>query len=354
MEPMELEKFILELRKQPIHTWTEKTAQNAAVVEILKMLGWPPLGMQFEYEVGDKRNRGFVDIKLSSGENHLLVECKSPGTNLDGAVGQLLNYAFADNTRLAVLTDGLIWDLYLPFYKSPTRHKFASIDLKSQRQPSDLVAELQRFLGCQEVETGEAERVAEERMKAIQRGEKIKGSLPEAWIDLVAQPPKELIALIANEVQKRSGHRPTDYQVCEFLSKRGEFAYSPAPSKPAPQTNRREPRTRQDFSVDTDRASAAVISAFVLWGQRTAVSSWVELLIAVTTIVYQRHGNDLDHMTNKVSWISRNRNILKKPNAIPGSPYYVNSYAGAKVQEARCRSLLKFFGHSPDDLKIIE
>jgi len=92
----------------------------------------------------------------------------------------------------------------------------------------------------------------------------------------------------------------------------------------------------------------------VLWGQRTVVTSWVELLIEVTAIMYQRHGNDFDHTTKQLSWISRNSNLLNSPHKVPGSPFYVNSYAGAKALEARCRKLLKIFGHSPDDLKIIE
>ncbi|MDD9853416.1 MAG: type I restriction enzyme HsdR N-terminal domain-containing protein [Deltaproteobacteria bacterium] len=485
MEPVqtvqiaEFEALVRRLRKQAVLDWSEETAKHAVVVEILKMLGWSPFEMEFEVKVGSKRNRGLVDIKLYAGKRSVLVECKKPSVDLDNAVGQLFEYAFYEGARLAVLTNGVRWDLYLPYDAdgSARERRFASIGLQSREAPADLFAELHRFLEHSAVKSGKAERNAKERLKAKQRGDQVKDAMPVVWKELLDNPPNALIELIENGVQRRIGHVPKNHQVREFLLKRGELTYPPMPSTPVEQYRRREPseqqyastvkqlpksiqaftlwgqrtevetwaelilgvasilhqrhtsdftraadmfvwinlgtsglraprpipnspyfigtrqgrqvlasrsrklleffgypksdliiesndiltqasrrvsRMRQDFSVDTGRASAASISAFVLWGQHTAVASWVDLLVGVTTIMYQRHGNDFDHMTKKMSWLSRNRNILKKPNVIPGSPFYVNSYAGAKVLEARCRKLLKIFGHSPDDLQIIE
>lgn len=478
-QPAEFEALVRRLRKQAVLDWSEETAKHAVVVEILKMLGWSPFEMEFEVKVGSKRNRGLVDIKLYAGKRSVLVECKKPSIDLDHAVGQLFEYAFYEGARLAVLTNGVRWDLYLPYDAdgSAQERKFASLSLQSRDVPGDLFAELHRFLEHSAVKSGKAERNAKERLKAKQRGDQVKDAMPVVWKELLDNPPNALIELIENGVQRRIGHVPKNHQVREFLLKRGELSYPPMPSTPVEQYRkrgpakqqyaatvqqlpksirafalwgqrtevetwselvlgvasklhqqhtsdfaraadmfvwinlgpsglraprpipnspyfigtsqgrqvlasrsrklleffgypkgdliieasdsvassvRREPRARQEFSVDTDRAPAASISAFVLWGQHTAVTSWVDLLIGVATIMYQRHENDFDHVTKKVSWLSRDRNILKKPNAISGSPFYVNSYAGAKVLESRCRKLLKIFGHSPDDLQIIE
>lgn len=476
---MNIPEIIEKLRVLAPADWNEETTKLRAVVPILNALGWSSLDMDFEVWIGRGERKYKLDIQLFTNNHPVIIECKKPSVDLDRAVGQMVDYAYHEGARLAALTNGFRWDLYLPYTAKgkPRESRFASIDLQSDSTPSALCDELMLFLERNAVESGKALSSAEERLEVKRRGEQIQDALPAVWQGMLATPPDTLLNLIADEVRQRIGHNPTNHQVREFLSNRGEFASSLATSEPATQyrwrdseeqpttssgrqpkktisafvlwgqrtevtnwrdlmfevavrayqkhrnefarvanevpwvalsdsnmiaprripnspyyinvhggapglknhsrrlleilgysqsdliiesndlltqTNRRESRTRQDFSVDTDRASAASISAFVLWGQRTTVTSWVELLIGVTTIMYQRHGNDLDNMTKKVSWLSRNGNILKKPNAIPRSPFYVNSYAGAKVLEARCRSLLKFFGHSPDDLQIIE
>lgn len=476
---MKIPEIIEKLRVLAPVDWNEETTKLRAVVPILNALGWSSLDMDFEVWIGRGEKKYKLDIQLFTSNHPVIIECKKPAIDLDRAVGQMVDYAYHEGARLAALTNGFRWDLYLPYTAKgrPRESRFASIDLLSDSTPSALCDELMLFLERNAVESGKALSSAEERLEVKRRGEQIQDALPAVWHGMLATPPDTLLNLIADEVRQRIGHNPTNHQVREFLSKHGALTTEPMPSTPAEQYQRHEPirqhysspgrqpkkpirafslwnqrtevatwasllfevavmvyrrhrsdfarvtnevnwiarsdsrmltprripnspyyinihggapglerrarqllnifgyspldltidssdsiaqhirhesRAQKTFSVDTDRASAASISAFVLWGQRAAVTSWVELLIGVTTIVYQQHGNDLDHMTKKVSWISRNHNILKKPNAIPGSPFYVNSYAGAKVLEARCRSLLKFFGHSPDDLQIIE
>lgn len=475
MEPVqtaEFEKLVRSLRRQPVLTWSEETAKHAAIVEILKMLGWSPFEMEFEVSVGSTRKRGLVDIKLNAGRHSVLVECKKPSVDLDRAVDQLFEYAYYEGSHLAVLTNGVRWDLYLAYdAEVPTRERrFASIGLQSREAPADIFAELSRFLEHGTVKAGKAKRNAKERLKANQRGEQVKDAMPVVWKELLNNPPDELIELIEKGVQRRTGHLPKNHQVREFLSKRGELAHPATPSEPAirrrgstkrrttpsgrqpnsirafvlwgqrtevanwvelllgvaselhqrhssdftraadmfvwiklsnssmraprpipnspyfiethqgrrgllnrsrklleifdyPKSDliiessdspiRREPRARRDSSIGR-RAKKNLIEAFSLWGQRTAVESWIELLIGVTAIMYKRHENNFDYMTKQLSWISRKSNLLRKPHAVPGSPFYVNSYAGAKALEARCRKLLKIFGHSPDDLQIIE
>lgn len=474
VQPAEFEELIRELRKQSVLDWSEKRAQIASVVPTLIMLGWHPAMMGIEVNIGNRRNRGVVDIKLNAGKHSVLVECKKPRIDLDHAVDQLFEYAFYEGSHLAVLTNGVRWDLYLAYgAEVPTRERrFASIDLQSRKSPAELFAELSRFLEHGTVKSGKAKRNAKDRLKAKQHGNKVKDAMPVVWKELLDNPPDGLIDLIEKGVQRHIGHSPTTHQVREFLSKRGEII-PPMPSELATQyrrrssakrqtkpTGRKSPRKISAFSLWGQRAEVTTwislffevsvmvyrrhgsdfarlinevtwaarsnsgmiksrripkspyyinthggapdledrarkllvifghsqsdliiessdssirrkprtrrsssdgrraktfISAFSLWGQRTAVTSWGELLIGVTATMYKRHRNDFDHMTKQVSWLSRKSTFLKKPNAVPGSPYYVNSYAaGAKALKARCRRLLKIFGYSPDDLKIIE
>ena len=358
MEPVqtvqiaEFEALVRRLRKQAVLDWSEETAKHAVVVEILKMLGWSPFEMEFEVKVGSKRNRGLVDIKLYAGKRSVLVECKKPSVDLDNAVGQLFEYAFYEGARLAVLTNGVRWDLYLPYDAdgSARERRFASIGLQSRDVPTDLFAELHRFLEHSAVKSGKAERNAKERLKAKQRGDQVKDAMPVVWKELLDNPPNALIELIENGVQRRIGHVPKNHQVREFLSMRGELTALPTSSEPATQYRRSDSAKRPTTS--SGRQSPKKISAFLLWGQRTEVSTWINLLFEVSVTVYRRHGSDFAHVANEVTWIARSNSGMIKSRQIPKSPYYINTHGGSPDLEDRARKLLDIFGHSQSDLII--
>jgi len=355
---MSLEKFINDLRGQPVQSWAEKTAIVTIVVEILKAIGWPLFDIAHEVEVGSKHDKGRVDIKLSAGKKSVLMECKAPRFNLDVALGQLLRYAFHDGAQLSVLTNGVQWDFYLPFAGGhAAQRKFASIDLLSKEEPGDLIAELRRFLGRDAIASGEAEAAAKERMEAMRRGEQIKDALPAAWSELTVNPPEELINLVANEVQRRIGHSPDDGQIRAFLSQ----SANAMPERAAAQQRPPGPPVKPRLPSTTGRRPARPLRGYTLWGRYTEVTKWKRMYVKVCAQVYERHNTEFSRLEEGLrssgrKWFARNVGEINNPNVdpekIPDSPYYVDVHGNAKGLEDRCRRLLAFFGHSESDLRI--
>ncbi len=356
---MSLERFINDLRCRPVQSWAEKTAIVTIVVEILKEIGWSIFDIAHEVEVGSKRNKGRVDIKLSADNKSVLMECKAPRVNLDeDALGQLLGYAFQDGAQLAVLTNGVRWDFYLPFAGGQAaRRKFADIDLLSKEEPDDLIAELHRFLGREAIASGEAEAAAKERMEAIRRGEQIKDALPAAWNELTVNPPEELVNLVANEVQRRIGHSPNDSQIRAFLS---QSANAAMPERGAVQQRPSRPPVKPHLPSTAGKLSARPLRGYTLWGRHTEVTKWKQLFVKVCAQVYERHNKEFFRLevgmrTPGRKWFAKDpleiNNPKVAPRQIPGSPYFVDVHGSAQMLENRCRRLLAFFGHSENDLR---
>ena len=92
---------------------SEEDVKNKVVLPILRALGYDDPDFNFERRTG----RGYVDVVLERFPIGIVVETKSPRTQLDRYVDQLENYVFhkhADDraATLAILTDGEWFRLY--------------------------------------------------------------------------------------------------------------------------------------------------------------------------------------------------------------------------------------------------
>ena len=74
---------------------------------------------------------------------------------------QLLNYSFTEGVKLAALTNGTKWWLYLPLSEgSWEQRRFYSLDLLAQ-EPADVAGRFIEFLARERVVSGEAREAAE-------------------------------------------------------------------------------------------------------------------------------------------------------------------------------------------------
>jgi len=349
---VEIPKIIEKLRELAPVDWNEETAKLRAVVPILNALGWLSLDMDSEVWIGRGKKKFKLDIRLSTKKHPVIIECKKPAVDLDRAVGQMLEYAYHEGARLAALTNGFRWDLYLPYTDKgkPRESRFASIDLLSDNTPSALHDELMLFLERNAVESGKALSSAEERLEVERRGEQIQDALPAVWQGMLATPSDTLLNLIADEVRQRIGHNPTNHQVREFLSKQGALTTEPMSSTLAEQYQRYASSDHE--YTDTGKQLPKSIQAFVLWGERTEVATWVELILAVASKLHRRHGKDFARAADMFVWIKLNKSGMRAPRTIPNSPYFIETHQGAPGLENRSRRLLEFFGYSKNDLII--
>lgn len=138
---------------------------------------------------------------------------------------------------MAVLTDGATWHVYLPAMQgSYDERRVYLLDL-AERDPAESAARLERYLGREAVESGEAEERAKADYKRSRQRRESVGAIPQAWANLVAGEGTRLVDLVAAEVESVSGFQPHPDDVAAFLgSLRPSSATlpSPTPSKPQP------------------------------------------------------------------------------------------------------------------------
>ena len=196
----------------------EATTRQGAVNPTLRALGWNTDNLAEvdpEFEDG---GGGKVDYCLRHrGRNLVLIEVKRASADLGPHQGQLLQYAFGLGVELAALTNGLDWWLYLPMKggRSFEGRRFARIDFRTQ-DAGEATASLNRFLNRDEVASGATLKEAEDEFERQERDQHVRAAMPQAWSRVLGDAP--LHELLALEVERIAGHRPSPNAVAAFLS----------------------------------------------------------------------------------------------------------------------------------------
>lgn len=151
------------------HKFDETATKQYIVLPILRSLDWQDdnlytLEVFPEKRVGD----GKVDYALQQDKTSLVfIECKRWGVNIEKYQAQICQYAFQAGIEIAVITNGRIWDFYLPNLTSTPERRvipwedriFCSIDLEIQQEA---VSDFQKYLSKSNVEEGKAKAEAQE------------------------------------------------------------------------------------------------------------------------------------------------------------------------------------------------
>ena len=151
------------------HKFDESATKQYIVLPILRSLDWKDdnlytLEVFPEKRVGD----GKVDYALQHDQTSLVfVECKRWGASIEKYQAQICQYAFQAGIEIAVITNGKIWDFYLPNLTSTPDRRiipwedriFCSIDLEIQLEA---VSDFQKYLSKSNVEQGKAKAEAQE------------------------------------------------------------------------------------------------------------------------------------------------------------------------------------------------
>ena len=151
------------------HKFDETATKQYIILPILRSLDWQDdnlytLEVFPEKKVGD----GKVDYALQQDDTSLVfIECKRWGTSIEKYQAQVCQYAFQAGIEIAVITNGKIWDFYLPNLTStPARRVipwedriFCSINLEIQQEA---VSDFQKYLSKSNVEQGKAKAEAQE------------------------------------------------------------------------------------------------------------------------------------------------------------------------------------------------
>ena len=198
----------------------ESATKQGVVLNLLRLAGWDTFDVSQvvpEYRVGNRR----VDYALGPGSpNAVFIEVKRPGENLERHQQQLLEYCFQEGVKMAVLTNGRTWWLYLPLQAgSWEQRRFLTIDLEVQ-EPSVVERRFLEYLSRERVSSGQAVGDAEDLVESQQRAEIIGKTIAAAWTQIVETPDELLVDLISETTERICGFKPEPELVKQFLAGR--------------------------------------------------------------------------------------------------------------------------------------
>ena len=195
----------------------ESATKQGVVLRLLSLAGWDTFDISQvvpEYTVGTRR----VDYALSPGSpNAVFIEVKRPGENLERHQQQLLEYCFQEGVKLAALTNGRTWWIYLPIQAgSWEQRRFLTIDLEVQ-EPSVVESRFLEYLSPERVGSGRAVGDAEALVESQQRAEIIARTIAAAWTQIIETPDELLVELISETTERICGFKPEPELVEQFL-----------------------------------------------------------------------------------------------------------------------------------------
>lgn len=294
----------------------------------------------------------------------MFIEVKGPGETLDDrAAQQLLDYAFAGGVPLAVLTNGVIWSLYLPLSEGPwTDRRFFTVDLR-QQDPDVAAENLIRFLGRESVSSGDAKRSAEELRTSTARAAVVRRTLPLAWRELLGEPDELLVDLLKDRIARLAGHEADDATIKEFLQRMAETGM-PTSNVGGSPVRAIDPPARLPISVKilgALRRSGDVVtgkkpSSFVFLGTRYQVSTWQEVLLKLgATIAADRPAAFERVLTlrgRKRVYFTRDPSQLTASKVVPGTDIYAEMNLSASDIMNRCSQILALTGYRDSDFTV--
>jgi hypothetical protein len=346
----ELLKVIQQLKgDRRLSSFDEATTKQVVVLRILSVLGWDPYDADEvtpEYAVGVKK----VDYSLRlNGSNKVFLEIKRIDEDLDKHQEQLLNYAFQEGIKMAVLSNGLTWWFYLPLHEgSWEQRKFYTIEIYDQVE-ADIAKRFTDYLSKENISSGIAIEEAEKVYKGRQKQHIVDETIPKAWNKLVSEPSELLIDLISETTEKICGHRPDDSVVEKFIGRNINTLSLVKPVGIKDPDPAREPYSDTTF---TNRSA----NSFVFKGKKYAVRSWKEILMKVCQLMHVTHRADFNKILElkgrKRPYFSRNKNEIRQPEKIEGTDIFAETNLSANSIIKMSRDVIAYFGYVDSDLDV--
>jgi predicted type IV restriction endonuclease len=198
-------------------TVSEAQTSQGIVLPILNNLGWDVFNtteVTPEFTVANKR----VDFALRiQSINKVFLEIKKVSENLDNHQEQLVYYAFQQGVKLAILTNGVTWQFYLPLEEGNwEQRRFFTIDLDEQ-SIEDAIEKFETLLLRKNIETGSSYNSAKSLYEGRQKNKIIKENLPKAWQKLISEPDEALVDLLNETLEKICGYKAENNQITHFL-----------------------------------------------------------------------------------------------------------------------------------------
>lgn len=329
---------------------SEEATKQGIILPILSNLDWNRDNVR-EVVPEHRVENGRVDYCLRLNQRSaVFIEAKRTDQELDRHQEQLLGYAFREGVELAVLTNGVLWWLYLPLLQgSWEQRKFFTIDI-SQQDAATAAGHFSRFLGRGAVADGSAVRQAQLLHESHTKERQTAATLPRAWQQLLSEPDESLVELLADRVESLCGHKPTPDQIEEFLA---EFVLRGSAPVPSPSQPTRVPPASpvQPHGYTYQRPIG-----FRFLGVSHRASTWKSILVDLCAEIATRHPNTfvkvLSLKGRKRNYFAPDYQNMTSPEAIRGTSIFVETNLSANDAAKRCNQILQLFGYQVGDFEV--
>ena len=306
----------------------ERAVSTSIVVPILRSLGWDdsdPAQVMPEYT----NPRGRVDYALSPSRNtpSVFVEVKRVGQTAD-ADRQLFEYAFHKGAQIAVLTDGRMWNFYLPGqHGSYEDRRVYQLDIV-ERETAEIVLRFRRYLDRGRVAVGGALSDAQRDYHASASRRAAELTLPKAWAQLLTEPDGLLIDLLRERTEALCGHKPNKAALEDFLQGQQAGNVAVTTAARAPRTRAASvalPRQQIAPEANISRSEIAIASTTGRnrWrvGSRSGVErNGVDTMHAVLSAMFELHPDRQETMAAAVRTRGRNNIARSTEEIYPSQP----------------------------------
>lgn len=365
--------FLTDLRKRKnLRAYSEADTKQSVVLRVLQYLGWnifDPDEVRPEYEVGSTR----VDYALCPHTApKVFLEVKRLDEPLDRHEEQLISYSTRQSVRLAVLTNGVTWWLYLPLVEGKwDEKKFYTLDVVEQ-EPERVAERFAELMSRESTVSGKAILRAEAILQDKHKSAVIRESIPAAWDKLITDADERLVALLKETTEKLCGYELEEEAIVEFFENRQPHLIFAGDRGPLPRPQRKKPSQVENSlhgappSKSRKRAKGTTIRVRLDWStlggagsqevieDGTAVSTFVRTLRKIAEHIGTDKFSQLKEMrVNRGMLLSSTRT---KYHLKEVAGYYVLSYNSTDEKAAILRAVLQKLGLPKKfiDVKIVE
>lgn len=204
----------------------ERAVEIVAVLPLLRQVGWDTNNVSEIYPQRRLQDSSKVDYDLQiDGKSRIVIEVKWWGHTLDDEdEEQLANYCRSAKPKLAVLTSGRVWQLYLPLNEdrgAPLK-KFHEFDTTS-KQPAEVENAFGQFLSRASMVDFKPTRAAARKLyNESQKYERFKRAFTDAWNELTKNEGKDALTELVLEFAEKKGIRTSQENVTRFLDSLSE------------------------------------------------------------------------------------------------------------------------------------
>ena len=218
---MSLQESCMEIRRGLLEgVFSSKAAvRQGIVLRLLDKLGWLTFDMRTiipEYSIAGRK----VDYALCHplGKPIAIIEVKRAGQKISEAGKHLIEFAFQEEIRLVILTDGAEWCFFLPQEHVINDDSLIhNLDI-TMCNSEECTYILRRYLSYANIADGSAIQAVRDDHRDASRKRVVKNQLPQAWLMLVNEQAELLFGLIAEKVERLCGFKPDAESVSDFLT----------------------------------------------------------------------------------------------------------------------------------------